>query len=183
MQKGIESNINLKKYKREATAKSANDAFIIFPIKSTTATTANVFPNLSAREKIIRYWQEENQSIFQKKIDAQFFAIRQRKENWDFRDSKKPNKISVSNAEGIIRDLLTVVIEAGRFWLTPFTTSDEDGNITVEWHKGRHELHLEVMEDEVEYIKVWGINIESEMHLEILGKGNYLSLWDWLLNG
>lgn len=146
------------------------------------STTANVILNCSARE-ITRYWQHEKLPSIQKKIAEQFYAIRQRQNDWDSRGSKKPNKLSLSHAEGIIADLLSSVIEAGYIWLTPFLSSDEDGSITIEWHKGQHELHIEVNEDEAEYIKVWGTNIENEMHLDFLDKYNYLTLWDWLLHG
>lgn len=162
------------------TGIEAHDAFLIFSFRD--ATTANVILNFSPGE-ITRYWQHEKLPDIQTNISKQFYAIRQRQDNWDDRGSEKPNKLSLSHAEGIISDLLNSVIETGYLWLTPFISSDEDGNITIEWHKGQHELHIEVSEDEAEYIKVWGINIENEMHLDFLDKYNYLILWDWLLHG
>ncbi|MCK4841962.1 MAG: hypothetical protein KAT04_08770 [Methylococcales bacterium] len=162
------------------TGIGVDKAFIIFSFRD--VTTANIILKLSPRE-VTRYWQHEKFSAIYRQISEQFSTIRLRQDNWDECDSEKPNKLSLSYAEGIIIDLLSSVIDAGYLWLTPFISSDEDGNITMEWHKGQHELHIEVSEDEVEYIKVWGANIEHEMHLDFLKKNNYLTLWDWLLHG
>ena len=65
----------------------------------------------------------------------------------------------------------------------PFVSSNEDGNVTIVWYKGEHELHLEIADDEVEYVRVWGFNIDTEMDAGALNKDNYLTLWDWLLHG
>ena len=79
--------------------------------------------------------------------------------------------------------MLDVVISEGQPWLMPFISSDEDGYITVAWHKGEHELHLDITETELEYTKVWGIKIDTEMDEGVLKSENYLELWEWLLDG
>ncbi len=117
------------------------------------------------------------------RISERFHTIHQREDNWDEYDSKRPNSLSLSHALSLVKDLLNSVSLAGYLWLTPFISSDEDGHITIEWYKGKHELHIEVRENEAEYIKVWGANIESEMHVDFLSKDSYLTLWEWLLNG
>ncbi len=157
-----------------------HDTFLIF--SSRDVTTANVNQQCLP-SNITRNWQHKKLPTILRKISEQFFSIRQRQDNWDDCGSVKPNKLSISHAEGIIADLLNSVIDSGFLWITPFISSDEDGNITLEWHKGQHELHIEVREDEAEYIKVWGANIENEMHLDFLDEYRYLTLWDWLLHG
>jgi len=117
------------------------------------------------------------------RISERFHTIHQREDNWDEYDSKRPNSLSLSHALSLVKDLLNSVSLAGYLWLTPFISSDEDGHITIEWYKGKHELHIEIRENEAEYIKVWGANIESEMHVDFLSKDSYLTLWEWLLNG
>ena len=49
--------------------------------------------------------------------------------------------------------------------------------------QGEHQLHLEIAENEVEYIKVWGIRIDTEMDVGVLNRDDYLTLWEWLLDG
>ena len=70
-----------------------------------------------------------------------------------------------------------------RPWITPFLTSDEDGHVTAEWYNGDQELHIIVREHKAVYIKVWGANIENEMHVDVLGTEDYLGIWNWLLDG
>ena len=64
----------------------------------------------------------------------------------------------------------------------PFITID-DGTVALEWHKGKHELHLLIKDGQVEYIKVWGTNIDSEMDVGILTLDNFPKLWEWLQRG
>ena len=99
------------------------------------------------------------------------------------RESKKPSELALNNAKLMMKELLDAVISAGHSWLTPFISSDEDGYITVAWYNGKHELHLEISENEVEYITVWGIKIDTEMDVGVLNRDNYLTLWEWLLDG
>jgi hypothetical protein len=140
------------------------------------ATTSSVRVKLPETEKIVEIY-------YKNKIAKRFEALRQRQNDWDDHGSEKPNLLSIDNAQEILSALLNLVVETGSLWLTPFISSDEDGKITVEWHKGSHELHLEIGEQEVEYIKVWGSNIQNEMQIGSYDKNNYLTLWEWLLNG
>ena len=68
-----------------------------------------------------------------------------------------------------------VVIAEDRPWHTPFISYDQDGYITLVWRNGTHELYLEVTEGEIQYVKVWGINIDSEMDAGVPSRDNYLN--------
>ena len=120
---------------------------------------------------------------FRAKIGNQLGTVAQREENWDEYESKKPSALALNNAKRLMEELLDRIISAGHSWLTPFISSDEDGHITVAWHKGEHELHLIIADKQALYITVWGINIETEMDMGELSKDNYVLLWKWLLNG
>ena len=80
-------------------------------------------------------------------------------------------------------DLLDTIISAEYSWITPFISSDEDGDITAEWYEGERELHLLIRENEAEYLRVWGTNIDIEMHEDFLSRDDYPTLWEWLLYG
>ena len=116
-------------------------------------------------------------------IRDQLGAVAQREDNWDDRESKKPSTVALNNARRLMEELLDSVISTAQPWLTPFISSDEDGHITVAWHKGEHEFHLIVTDKQILYISVWGINIETEMDMDVLSKHNYVPLWTWLLDG
>ena len=116
-------------------------------------------------------------------IQQQLDSIRQRKEDWDGYGSRGPNTLSLAYAKHLLDELLISVIAAPRQWIAPFITSDEDGHITAEWYSGERELHIIVREHKAVYIKVWGTNIENEMHVDVLGTEDYLDVWDWLRDG
>ena len=110
-------------------------------------------------------------------------VITQREDNWDGYESKKPNRLSLDNARRFARDFFDAIASEEHSRLTPLASSDEDGHITVEWHGEGRQLHLQIEEDEIDYIQVWGPNIDTEMHVDTLHSKDYLRLWKWLLYG
>ena len=110
-------------------------------------------------------------------------VLAQREDNWDGYESKSPTELTLDHARHIIEELFDSIISAGHLWLTPFISSDEDGYVTVEWSGGKRRLHIQIAENEAEYIQVWGINIDTEMHVDFLSCDDYLTLWEWLLDG
>ncbi len=118
-----------------------------------------------------------------REILDRFDVLAQRKDNWDGYESKKPYQTSLDHAKFLIEDLLDTIISAEHPWFTPFISSDEDGYVTVEWYEDERELHLLIGENEAEYLQVWGINIDTEMHEGTFSHNDYLTHWEWLLHG
>lgn len=121
--------------------------------------------------------------LHRSKILDRFDVLAQRKGNWDGYQSKKPTQLTLNHAKFLMEDLLDTIISAEHPWTTPFISSDEDGYITAEWYEGERELHIQIGENEAEYIQVWGTNIDTEMHVDSLIQDNYQALWEWLLDG
>ncbi len=120
---------------------------------------------------------------YERKISERFDVLTQRENNWDEYDSKKPTKLTLVRAENLIGELFDSIISAGHPWLTPFISSDEDGFITTAWYEEERELHILIGENEAEYLQVWGTNIDTEMQEGVFSRDNYLTLWEWLLDG
>ncbi|MDE0638820.1 MAG: hypothetical protein OXI43_23515 [Candidatus Poribacteria bacterium] len=117
------------------------------------------------------------------KILERFELLAQREDNWDGYGSKKPTQLTLEHAKLLIEELLDSINSAGYFWITPYISSDEDGNVTAEWYEVERQLHVQIGEDEAEYIQVWGTNIDTEMHVDFFNRNNYLTLWEWLIDG
>ena len=116
----------------------------------------------------------------------QLDALVRWKEEWqeNKHEPEKPSELALTNAKQVVEELYDVVVIAeDRPWHTPFISYDQDGYITLVWRNGTHELYLEVTEGEIQYVKVWGINIDSEMDAGVPSRDNYLTLWEWLLDG
>lgn len=111
-----------------------------------------------------------------------FTVLTQREDNWDGYDSKKPTQSTLDHAMDIMEEFFDSITSEGYSWLRPFISSDEDGNVTVEWSEEKRRLHIQIGENEAEYIQVWGVNIDTEMHVDFLSCDDYLTLWEWLLD-
>lgn len=116
-------------------------------------------------------------------ISDQFDILAQREDNWDRHGSPKPTDLTLAHAKVVIGALLDAVISAGHRCDTPSISSDEDGDVTVVWYEGERQLHLQIREHEAEFFKVWGTNIDTEMDVDFLKPDNYLTLWEWLIDG
>ena len=130
--------------------------------------------NIELRD-LIQSWQK-------RKISDRFDVLAQREDNWDGYESKKPTQSTLDNAKFLVEELLETIRLAKYSWVNPFISSDEDGYVTAEWHKEGRRLHLQIGENEAEYIQVWGTNIDTEMHVDFLNRDDYLTLWEWLLD-
>lgn len=137
-------------------------------------------PKLSLQEEALRRFQWHNYLLFSSRFKEKLHAIAVREANWDGKDSKAPNSNAINRAMATLDEFLVAVIDNGRAWKTPFVSSDEEGHVTLAWKNGKQELHVDVSEETAEYIKVWGSNIEHEMHVGALKPSEYLRLWDWL---
>ena len=126
-------------------------------------------------KQIIQYWQK-------REILDRFNVLAQREDNWDGYGSKKPNQLTLDHAKFLMVDLLETIISTEHSWITPFISSDEDGCVTVEWYEEEQELHLLIGENEAEYLRVWGTNIDTDMDEGFLNRDNYLMLWEWLFH-
>lgn len=122
------------------------------------------------------------QYLQKQEILDRFTVLTQREDNWDGYDSKKPTQSTLDHAMDIMEDFFDSITSKGYSWLRPFISSDEDGNVTVEWSEEKRRLHIQIGENEAEYIQVWGVNIDTEMHVDFLSRDDYLTLWEWLLD-
>ena len=147
------------------------------------ATSSNISSKIKDITKTcLSQYYKNKYPILLSEIKDRLNKISLRKENWDGLGSKKPEIRSLSRAHVLLEGFLKAVIDNGDIWRNPFISSDEDGYVSMEWHKGTHELHIEVREEEEEFIKIWGTNIEHDMHIDLLDESSYVLLWDWLVH-
>ena len=120
---------------------------------------------------------------YEQQLSERFDILAQREDNWDGYDSRKPTKKTLVRAENLIGELFDSIISAGHPWHVPFISSDEDGYITAAWHNGERELHIEIDENQAEYTKIWGTELDMKMEIDALKPDNFLTHWEWLIDG
>lgn len=114
------------------------------------------------------------------RIEAAISELKSWERNWDGYDSEAPNEHAIDSALTWFR-LVTLHLPKGAFLAnSPHITASSDGEVMLEWwHNGR-KLTIYIGEN-VEYIKVWGIDIDSEMeHERLTDPANFAELWTWL---
>ena len=94
-----------------------------------------------------------------------------------------PSGDAVSHARRWIRSLYEEVEEASTGeWINPLVVADAHRNVVFEWWKGHKKLTVYVTPTGVEYVKVWGPDIFSEMDDgDIKGAEDRRKLWNWLM--
>ncbi len=133
-------------------------------------------------KKIKTEIKDFSQYLQRQEILDRFTVLTQREDNWDGYDSKQPRQSTLDHAMDIMEEFFDSITSEGYSWLRPFISSDEDGNVTIEWSEEKRRLHIQIGENEAEYIQVWGVNIDTEMHVDFLSRDDYLTLWEWLLD-
>lgn len=115
------------------------------------------------------------------KTNSELIALLSWQEGWNGYDAAAPNSESVGHAliwiEALYRDTLTT--DTG--WMAPHAILDAHGDVVFEWWKGQRKLTVYVRPGTVEYVKVWGPDIFSDMEDgKVEGTEDRRKLWNWL---
>ena len=102
-------------------------------------------------------------------------------EGWNGYDATAPNPDAVRQAYSWIEDLYEITLTTDKGWIAPHVVADAHGNAVLEWWEGQKKLTVYIHPETVEYVKVWGPDIFSEMEDgEVEGIEDRRALWNWL---
>lgn len=111
---------------------------------------------------------------------SQLRAISALPDDWDGAGSARPRAASVANASARLLELCRLAMLAGT-WKPPHISASEFGDVTFEWWDGRRKLTIYFGDEDMEVLRVWGANIESEMqHRQIVSAREIAADWAWL---
>ncbi|SRR6266567_3976133 len=100
---------------------------------------------------------------------------------WNGYNAPKPEHSAVVRAGQWITDLFREVADLG--WMKPNVTGGPDGGVVFEWWSGERKLTIYVGEQSIEYVQVWGTDVNSEISGgDIESINDCRSLWMWLIN-
>lgn len=112
---------------------------------------------------------------------SELWGILEWPEDWNGHGAAKPSLPSIIRAKRWIVQIRADVISTGKPWWRPHVVPDQDGDIVFEWSNGVRTLSAYVSVDAVEYLKVWGSDIDSQMEEgKITSRKDNTSLWNWL---
>lgn len=102
-------------------------------------------------------------------------------ENWDGRGSPPPSETAILAAREWLPALYRAATRTAWSWTAPHITPSDAGEVVFEWWKGQRKITLYFGDDVIEFIKVWGPNIESQMDSGELRRSEAFGvLWNWL---
>jgi hypothetical protein len=145
------------------------------------ATGATAFNPESYRRLTPRHLAIDALPIELVEILAQLDALIGRSPGWTGYDVAAPKTSSILQAKAWIREMYEDVRRFGGDWTTPLTTVDEFGDIVFEWWHGSRKITVYVTPETVEYIKVSGPNMHTDMEDgELRTREDRQNLWHWL---
>lgn len=100
--------------------------------------------------------------------------------DWDGMGSPRPNENAVRLALVHLADFCQEAALTSYPWAPPHVSVSEN-EVILEWWKDELKLSLYVGEQSIEFIRVWGTNIDNEMNSGVLWQdSDFASLWHWL---
>lgn len=126
----------------------------------TTASVVNEIPVISTIQKI---------------RDLQSWGS-----NWDGVEVTAVSAKAVANATALIDQLYSTATQLNIDWDSPNVTASSLGEVVLEWWNHEKKLTLYVNEEQAQYVKVWGENIDTEMDDGLLVETAIAPTLEWL---
>lgn len=148
-----------------------------YPIPSETSTFSTSPTVVYAREA------SDGQEVSDLPLHSTLQSIRRLfslGNDWDGYGSPAPRRESVTSSLDFIRVFRNLVVGSGQRWVRPYVSANEEGNVVFEWWQGERKLTVYVRSARVTYIKVWGVNIDTEMEDGQVTDAGFAPLWVWL---
>jgi hypothetical protein len=125
---------------------------------------------------------EKDAPLTARRLAESFHALESLKDNWDGRGSPAPSPALIASAREVVALLHAGALARGLHWTEPHPGANERGQIILEWWHGPRTLTLFVRtEDQVDYLKAWGSDIEHEMEDgEVSRLADFAALSRWL---
>lgn len=114
-------------------------------------------------------------------LRAEIAALQERVLGWDGYNAPAPDARAINAALHWAQSLFSEANRTSAGWSQPRVSSDESGNVTLEWRKGARSLELFVTPEGLEYLKVWGPDMVSDMSDGTVTRPEgFRALWNWL---
>lgn len=148
--------------------------------RSTTTSTSYVLRGSGTRGRVQERGIYRNFPSPLDKIRRELTELGRWPEGWDGYDAAKPNRASIRNADSWISALYR---DINVLWIEPNVVADAEGDVVFEWWHDEKKLTVYVSPETVEFIKVEGPDIHTDMHDgAVETPRDSRMLWHWLLS-
>lgn len=145
-----------------------------FVVREETDGTSTLIPILVIPER--------EQPLTSGLLTRTFTVLENLGDNWDGNGSPAPSKAFLAEAKEVLALIHAGALARGLRWEEPHIGVNERGQITLDWWKGTRSLTVFIRsEDQIEYLKAWGKDIETEMEDGELNRlADFVALSRWL---
>jgi len=125
---------------------------------------------------------QKDQPLTSRHLTERFAALEALEDDWDGRGSPAPSPTLITSAREALALLQAGATARGLPWTNPHIGSNERGEIALEWWRGERTLTLFIRsEEQLDYLKAWGSDIENEMEDgEVSRLADFVALSRWL---
>ncbi len=107
---------------------------------------------------------EREQPLTSDSLAKTFHELEAMTDNWDGNGSPAPSRALIAEAREAMALLHAGALARNLRWEEPHVGVNEKGQITLEWWQDERSLTIFIRsEDQIDYLKAWGTDIESEM--------------------
>lgn len=101
--------------------------------------------------------------------------------NLDKNELSEIENSTIDTAISWIDNLRKIVEHQEMWWDEPLVNINHEGEIVFEWWHQKRKITVYVLQENIDYIKIWGKDIDNEMEEGALTSSEDISLlWQWI---
>ena len=134
-----------------------------------TGSAASELPTASAFQELVRTLETASQQVIafdEDPLESSPHVLKEMlswSENWDGHGSAQPSKEAILDAARWIGRFNGIAVATRHPIPKPHISADEEGAVVFEWWGGGRKLTLYFTGERVEFVRVWGPDMDNEM--------------------
>ncbi|SRR5579884_48235 len=114
---------------------------------------------------------------------AELYKLSTWPEGWNGYDASAPIHEAIKYAASWICWLYEDIASLRLDWFAPNVTASAEGEVVFEWRRDKKHLTIYIGNQSAEYLKDWGMNVDTEMEDGYANSSNVRqTLWKWLIS-
>ena len=126
---------------------------------------------------------EQKIFVFSEDFINKIHSLYSRQENWDGNGSEKPKSESIEHAKKWGAQICAWIINNDYEWRIPFISSDEQGDVVLEWWYQDRNLTLDISGNEVAFSEVRQADSSPHITNGMLKHSDIAPKLTWLIRG
>lgn len=88
----------------------------------------------------------------------------------------------INKSAAWIKDIIYYLLQSGFSWHPPLL-NPSDSDVCLEWWEGKKKLTVYISSDDIQCIRVWGVDINEDMDEAYVGEPvDFVQHWKWMIS-